>query len=109
MYIPEQGDIAWLDFEPSQGKEIIKRRPAYVLSRSSFNERSGLAIVAPITSRIRGIKLEIPLPDSLQTEGAVLVHQLKSYDYQARKIKYIEHAPVATIESVSALAQLLVQ
>ncbi|MEY3786810.1 MAG: PemK-like, MazF-like toxin of type toxin-antitoxin system, partial [Pseudomonadota bacterium] len=31
-YVPEQGDIIWLSFDPSSGKEIIKRRPAYVVS-----------------------------------------------------------------------------
>ncbi|MEI6707703.1 MAG: type II toxin-antitoxin system PemK/MazF family toxin [Methylococcales bacterium] len=38
---------------------MIKRRPAYVVSRKLFNEHTELALVAPITSTIRGIKLEV--------------------------------------------------
>lgn len=35
IYIPEQGDLIWLDFDPSSGKEIMKRRPAFVISKNS--------------------------------------------------------------------------
>ena len=57
MYIPDKGDIIWLNFEPSAGKEITKRRPAFVIYRKAFNEHTGFAIVAPITSTVRGIRL----------------------------------------------------
>ena len=51
-YIPQQGDIVWLDFDPSSGKEIMKRRSAFIISREAFNQHIGLAIVAPITTRL---------------------------------------------------------
>ena len=41
-YIPDQGDLIWLDFDPSSGKEIMKRRPAFVISRKAFNEHTGI-------------------------------------------------------------------
>lgn len=107
-YFPERGDIAWLDFEPSSGKEIVKRRPAFVISRKLFNEHTGLAIVAPITSTVRGIKLEVILPQGLITAGAILVPQLKSLDFQQRNIAFIEKAPKQITEQVIALAQAIV-
>ena len=67
-YIPEQGDIVLLSFDPSSGKEIMKRRPAYVISRKIFNEHTELAIVAPISSTVRGIKLEVVLPDKIKNQ-----------------------------------------
>jgi mRNA interferase MazF/mRNA interferase ChpB len=57
--MPEQGDIIWLSFDPSSGREIVKHRAAYVISRKLFNEHTRLAIVAPITSAVRGVKLEV--------------------------------------------------
>ena len=54
-YIPEQGDIVLLNFDPSSDKVIMKRRPAYVISRKIFNEHTELAIVAPRSSILRGI------------------------------------------------------
>jgi mRNA-degrading endonuclease toxin of MazEF toxin-antitoxin module len=108
-YIPEQGDLIWLDFDPSSGKEIMKRRPAFVISKKSFNEHTRMAIVAPITSTIRGIKLEVILPDEIKTDGAILVHQLKSIDFMQRNAEFIEKTTVDIIAQVSTIAQLLVQ
>jgi len=107
VYIPEQGDIIWLSFDPSSGKEIIKRRPAYVISRKLFNEHTGLALVAPISSTVRGIKLEVVLDDSLNTQGAILIYQVKSLDFIEREADFIEHVSQATIEQVKALLKVI--
>ncbi len=108
-YIPEQGDIIWLNFDPSSGKEIMKIRPAFVISKKAFNEHTKMAIVAPITSTIRGIKLEVVLSDKTKTKGAVLVYQLKSIDFMQQEAKFIEKTPSNIVEQVLTIAQLLVQ
>lgn len=108
-YVPAQGDIVWLDFDPRSGKEIMKRQPAYVLSRESFNAHIGLAIVAPITSTIRGIKLEVVLPDGMQTTGSILVYQLKSLDIFQRNVEFIEKAPAAIVEQIKLLAGVIIK
>ena len=109
LYVPEQGDIIWLSFDPSSGKEIIKRRPAFVLSRKAFNAHTQMAIIAPITSTIKGIKLEVVLPNKLKTKGSILLYQLKAIDFNARQAAFIEKTPGDIVEQVSAIAQLLVQ
>jgi len=108
-FIPDQGDIVWLDFDPCSGKEIMKRRPAFVISRKAFNEHTGLAIVAPITSTIRNISLEVVLGDRHKTEGAILVHQLKSLDYGIRQVELIEKATQDTTNQVTKLAKVIIQ
>lgn len=108
-YVPSQGDLVWLDFDPSSGKEMMKRRPAYVISREAFNSHVGLAIVAPITSTIRGIKLEVVLPDSMTIAGAILVYQLKSLDVFHRNVAFIEKAPRKIIQQVRELAEIIVK
>ncbi len=107
-YIPEKGDIVSLSFDPSAGKEIMKRRPVLVLSRQAFNQHTGLAIVAPITSTIRNMKLEVVLPKTLSTKGAILPHQLKSLDYDSRQMKLIEKAPVNITKKVTELAKVII-
>ena len=97
MFIPDQGDIIFLDFEPSIGKEITKRRPALVLSRRAFNSHTNLAIVAPATSTIKSMGLESRLSVNMKTSGAVLIAQLKSFDYAERKVEFIEKALSAII------------
>ena len=109
QYIPEKGDIIWLDFNPSSGNEIMKHRPAFVLSRKIFNKHVGMAVVAPITSTIRGIKLEVVLPDELKTQGSILVYQMKSLDIFKRNAKLIEKASKEIIDEVSWIASLIIQ
>jgi len=106
-YIPEQGDIIWLSFDPSSGKEIIKRRPAYVVSRKLFNEHTGLALVAPISSTIRGIKLEVVLSEGLNTQGAILIHQLKSLNFVEREAEFIERTAPDIINQVKTLIKAI--
>ncbi len=109
IYIPEQGDLVWLNFDPSSGKEIMKRRPAFVISRKAFNEHTKMAIVAPITSSIRGIKLEVALADETKTNGAILVYQLKSIDFMQRDAEFIEQSPASILQQVLSIAQILVR
>lgn len=110
MYIPDKGDIVSLNFNPSAGKEIMKRRPAFVISRKIFNEHTGFAIVAPITSTIRTMKLEVVLSEkTLVTNGSVLIHQMKSLDFDDRQIEFIEKAPEPIVVKVTELAKAIIQ
>ena len=108
MYIPDKGDVIWLDFELSADQEIIKRRPAFVVSRRIFNEHTGFAIVAPITSNPRDTKLEVDL-DSERVDGVVLMHQIRSLDFAARNAELIETAKDETTSMVSELAQVILR
>jgi mRNA interferase MazF len=62
-YVPERGDLIWLSFDPQAGREQAGRRPALVLSPAPYNERSGLAFVCPVTSRVKGYPFEVVLKD----------------------------------------------
>ena len=107
-YLPNKGDIVSLNFDPSAGTEIMKRRPALVLSRDAFNQHTGFAIVAPITSTKRGMALEVVL-DGTVTQGVVLVHQLRSLDVGSRGIQFIEKAPESIIDKTTKMATLIIQ
>lgn len=109
MYIPDKGDIVSLNFDPSTGNEIMKRRPAFVISRKLFNEHTGFAVVAPITSTMRNMQLEVVLPTEALTKGSVLIHQMKSLDYKNRQVALIEKAPEKTIEAVTKLATIIIK
>lgn len=106
-YIPKQGDIVWLDFDPSSRKEIMKRRPAYVISQKAFNAHTELAIVAPVTNTVRQIKLEVVLPSELETSGAILLHQLKSLDFKQRNVEFIETVPKSIIRQVRQIVHVI--
>lgn len=108
MFVPEQGDIVIFNFDPSADKEVMKRRPAIVISKKIFNEHTGFAVVAPITSTIRNMKLEVVLPEKLTTKGAVMVHQIKSLDFGNRQAEFVEKLPNTVTQKVLVLAKAIV-
>ena len=73
-YVPDAGDIIWIDFDPQAGREQSKRRPALVLTDSKYNRASGLCVVCPLTSVRKGYPFEIPVVID-KIEGAVLADQ----------------------------------
>ena len=91
-YIPRQGDIIAITFDPQSGHEQKGRRPAFVVSKDLFNRSTGLAIVCPITNTERGFPFHIPVPKDSKLTGFVMVEQVKSVDFRSRSAKRIEQA-----------------
>lgn len=88
-YIPERGDIVWLNFNPQAGHEQSGKRPALVISPFSYNQKVGLAIFCPITNQRKGYPFEVKLPNKLKVKGVILADQIKNLDWQKREIKFI--------------------
>ena len=86
-YIPKKGDIIWINFDPSTGKEIQKKRPGLVVSRYEFNRKTMFTVICPITSTIKELPTRYTLPEDLDTNGQVLISQLRSLDFKERKLK----------------------
>jgi mRNA interferase MazF len=106
-YVPEAGDLVWLTFDPQAGREQAGRRPGLVLSPRTYNARSGLALVCPITSQIKGYPFEIPISVNA-LNGVVLADHLKSVDWKARRAEKLGRCSVEVIDDVRArLAPLL--
>ncbi len=99
MRVPERGDLIMLDFDPQTGHEQMKRRPALVLSTAAFNDAFGLAFVAPVTSKPRGHAFEVPLPPDSRIKGVVMVHQLKSFDWRARRSHFAGTVPMSALSA----------
>jgi mRNA interferase MazF len=87
-YVPDVGDLIWTDFDPTRGREQAGRRPALVISVAAFTENTNLAIVCPITSRVRPFPTSVVLPPGLPVVGEVLLSHLRSIDIAARPIRY---------------------
>ncbi|HZV35196.1 MAG TPA: endoribonuclease MazF [Verrucomicrobiae bacterium] len=88
-YVPDRGDIVWIDCDPQTGHEQSGRRPAVVLSPRSYNRPAGLALLCPITNRSKGYPFEVPLVEGLPVTGVVLADQVRSLDWRARQVSFI--------------------
>jgi mRNA interferase MazF len=108
-YVPERGDIVWLQFDPQAGHEQAGHRPALVVSPSSYNGRVGLALFCPVTSQIKKYPFEVLIPDGLPIAGAILSDQLKSLDWRARKAKRIGELPPEVVGDVLGKIQTLLE
>lgn len=107
-YIPDQGDIVWIDLGPKRGHEQAGLRPALVVSRKKYNAPSELALMCPITIVVKNYPFEVPLV-AKKTKGVVLVDQIKSFDWKERKIEYVEIAGQETVTKVLDALQILVK
>jgi mRNA interferase MazF len=99
-YVPDRGDVVWLNFTPQAGKEQAGERPALILSPKLYNEAVGLALVCPITTQIKEYPFEVPLPKNFAITGVVLGDHLKSIDWNVRNARYIASVPPSIMDTV---------
>ena len=108
-YVPDRGDVVWLNFTPQAGHEQAGHRPALVVSPASYNGKTGLMLCCPITSRVKGYPFEVALPDGLPIAGVVLADQVRNLDWKARRIEVLAAAPPEVVaETLGKLATLLI-
>ncbi len=102
QYIPDRGDIIWIDFDPQAGREQSWRRPALVLSHKKYNERAELAIICPITSKAKPYPFVVHLPEDLLSKSSyVLSDQIKSVDWVRRNAIFLARAPASSVDAVT--------
>jgi mRNA interferase MazF len=105
-YIPEKGDIVWMNFTPQAGHEQHDTRPAIIISPKIYNKKTNLSLCCPITSNHKGYPFEVRVSGK-KIDGVILSDHLKNLDWKARKVKLIEKASSAVlsecIEKISTL------
>jgi mRNA interferase MazF len=107
VYLPDQGDLAWVNFDPQAGREQAKNRPGLILTTSDFNAATGLLVVCPITRTERPWRTRVSLAGTT-TSGFIMIEQLKSLDWQARGAAFIERVPQSLLDDVkSRIATML--
>jgi mRNA interferase MazF len=99
-YVPDRGEVVWLDFNPQAGHEQAGRHPALVLSPSIYNRKSGLMLCCPITSRVKGYPFEVAVPAKPGVTGVVLADRVKSLDWKARRAKKKGKVPKPVVTEV---------
>src|SRR3546814_9212712 len=100
-YIPDTGDIVWLQFDPQAGHEQAGHRPALVLSPAAYNRMRGMMICCPMTSQIKGYPFEVVA--SQAPPSIVLADQIKSLDWKARRAKKKDRSEEHTSELQSLM------
>lgn len=105
-YVPDIGDIVWMNFTPHSGHEQAGRRPAVVLSPKAYNRKSGLLVCVPVTQQIKGYPFEVVL-SSAGTTGAALADQVKSLDWSSREAERKGNATSSELAEIKAKIRTL--
>ena len=106
-FVPDAGDIVWLEFSPQAGHEQAGHRPALVLSAASYNSKTGTMVCCPMTTQIKGYPFEVALSGDGAT-GVALADQVKSFDWQTRQAERKGKATAAEmVEIKSKIKSLL--
>ena len=99
-WVPDTGDIVWLQFSPQAGHEQAGHRPALVLSPARYNDRTGLMLCVPLTSRIKGYPFEVAM--SGEPPSVALSDQVRNLDWRARKAEFKGRASLEVVDQVRA-------
>ena len=105
-YVPEAGDVVWLEFSPQAGHEQAGHRPALVLSPASYNGKTGMMVCCPMTTHVKGYPFEVVV--GTNSPSAVLADQIRSLDWRARGAVRKGRAPKAVLEEVRAKIRALI-
>jgi mRNA interferase MazF len=87
-YVPNKGDIVWIDFDPHLGREQAKRRPAIIISPYQYNLKTSLCLLCPITSKIKKYPFEVVININ-GMDSVILSDQVKSFDWKIRNAAFI--------------------
>lgn len=106
-YVPDVGDIVWLEFDPQAGHEQAGHRPALVISPAAYNGKTGLMLCCPMTTQIKGYPFEVLIAG--KARSVVLADQIKSLDWVARKVSRKGKATASELAEVRAKALALIR
>lgn len=108
-YIPKQGDIVFLDFNPTKGHEQAGMRPAVVISTNTFNQNTKMIMLCPITSNNKEFPTHYQLEDTKRVHGSVLCEHIRSIDYEIRNLKFVEQLSSNDFISVLTLLNACIE
>src|SRR5258707_14848779 len=82
-YVPQAGDVVWLNFAPQAGHEQAGHRPALVLSPAAYNDKTSLMVCCPLTTQIKNYPFEVVIQGA--PPSVALADQVKSLDWRGRQ------------------------
>lgn len=106
-YVPERGDLIWEHISSSKGQG--RRRPAVVLSPQSYNGKSGMALVVPVTSKVKDYPFEVAITIDKRSNGVALCDQLRTIDLVGRNVKFIASLPSIALAEILAKSKELLE
>jgi len=77
-----RSDVWWVNFDPSVGGEVRKRRPAVIISNDAANRHLNRVQVVPLTSQVDRVYPSEALVRLKDRDGKVMADQLTTVSKQ---------------------------
>lgn len=106
-WVPDSGDIVWVNFDPQAGHEQAGHRPALVLSPARYNGLRGMMLCCLLTTKLKGYPFEVVTSDN--PPSAILADQIKNLDWRARKARRKGKVSAMVLADVRAKLKALLQ
>ncbi len=74
-----------------------------MIRNNLFNKHTGLCIACPITNTPREYPFHVSIPEGGKVTGFLMVEQVKSIDFRARRAKHIERAPPQVLDEALSI------
>jgi mRNA interferase MazF len=96
----KRGEVWWVEFDPSIGSEILKKRPAVIISNDSANRNLARVIVIPLSSNVSRIYPGEALVMVVNRQSKAMADQVMAADKARLKTRLdtLSRADMATIE-----------
>ena len=104
---PRRGDLIWVDFGTSSGREQAGRRPALVVSTDAYNALSSVLIVCPLSTSGKPWPFRVALAETDDASGHVLVDQVRVIDPVTRHARVLGKVGPETLARVDQLLAAL--
>lgn len=98
-YVPDAGDIIFLNLDPVVGHEQGGTRPVVVLSPAVYNGKTGLALCVPLTTKQKGYPFEVTI-STLSRPSWALADAINHLDWLERKANFKGRATSAELEEI---------
>lgn len=108
-YVPDAGDIVWLQVNPLSESDRLRREPALVISPRSYNGRTKLMVACPISAEAKGYPFEVPLNEDVAVSGVVLSDHVHTVDWMESQASYVAEAPEVVLDECLAKLKALLQ
>ena len=100
-YLPLQGDIIIINFDPRKGNEQKGSRPGVIISNQEYHVKTNnLALVCPITNTISNFPMHVSLNETTKIKGEIMCEQVTCIDLRARNAEYVESLPEDILDNV---------
>ena len=107
-YVPDHGDLVWINLNPQKGHEQAGHRPAIVLSPKDYNRKTGLCVICPATRQAKGYAFEVHIVPAGEPSGVILADHVRCVDWRLREIRLIRKASPKVLEEVVAMLEALI-